>query len=168
MISDELKTIYSNEMNLRSYDTLIISHSLFTKTFYFIQDNLSHDLQLADNTPKTFEPLAFSVVLPTLGSSQQDMTIVLDNVNQQLIKEINLAAKSITEPILVTHNVYIDGFPTPQTSDIKLSLRNVKVLKGQVQGTASSKDTIGKAFLTEKYDSRFRGLFVWPKNLKIV
>jgi len=160
MISDELKIIYSNETTLRSYDTIQLSHSLFSQTFYFIQDNLSHDLQLSDNTPVTFEPLGFSVVLPTIGSAQQDMTIVLDNVNQQLIKEINLSAQNITEPILVTHNVYIDGFPTPQSADINLSLRNIKVSKGQVSGTASSKDTIGKGFLTEKYDSRFRGLFI--------
>ena len=160
MLSDELKKIYSNETTLRSYDTLILSHSLFTETFYFIQNDIPMDLELSDSTPKTFIPLGFNVVLPTIGSAQQDMTLVLDNVNQQLIKEINLASNNITEPILVTHNVYIDGNKATQSSDINLSLRNIKVSGGTVQATASSKDTIGKGFLTEKYDSRFVGLFL--------
>ena len=160
MLSDELKQIYTYQSKTRSYDTIYLSHSGFSQDWYFVQDNISHNWKLSSGTTKTFIPLGFDIVLPTIGSAQQDMTITMDNTNLQLVKELNLATSNISEPILLTHNVYIDGDDEVQSSDIVLSLRNIKISKEQLSGTASSVDTIGKPFLTEKFDSRFKGLFL--------
>ena len=102
----------------------------------------------------------FDLVLPTIGSNQQDMSIVMDNTNLQLIKELNKAATNITEPIHIEHNVYIDSDIVSQSVSIHLTFTNIVVSKGQLSGVASSKDTIGRSFLSEKFDSRFKGLFL--------
>jgi len=160
MLSDELKLIYTVESSARTYNAITLSHSLFTQDWHFVQDTISHEWELSDNTLVTFNPLGMSIVNPTIGSNQQDMQIVLDNTNLQLVGELNLAAQNISESIVFNYNVYIDGFLNPQASDIKLTLRNIRISKEQLSATASSKDTIGKGFLSEKFDARFKGLFI--------
>lgn len=54
-LSEELKKIYSsNPRNIRVYDTVELSHSLFTQNFYLVKDNKSHIWNLEDGSTKTF------------------------------------------------------------------------------------------------------------------
>lgn len=159
-MTEELKKLYSNSSSEIYFDTIYLSHSLFTNTWYFINNPTGRTLQLEDGTIKTFIPLKFDLVLPTIGSNQQDMGVVLDNSNLMLVKELRKASKNIKEPIILTHNVYIDGNQLPQSNNITLSLTNVTYNNNQVSATATSVDTIGKTILKPLFDYRYKGLYL--------
>jgi len=159
MITDALKELYSNSSSTVYYDTIYLSHSKFSSTWYFISNPTARSLQLTDASVHVFNPLSFELVLPTIGDAQQDMSVVIDNTNLVLVKELNKAAQDIEEPIILTHNVYIDGFDIPQSVDITLSLTDVRYTKNQLIATATSADTIGKGILAPLFDYRYKGLF---------
>lgn len=153
MISDELKKIYSNTTSDVILDTITLTHSLFTKDWRFV----------LDNEPCTFEsleytPLNFSLVLPTIGSEQQDITIVMDNTNLQLVGELNLASGALDESITLTYMSYIKGKSTTYENKIILALSNIKYNSTQVTAVASASNTVGKTILASYYDSRYKGL----------
>ncbi len=161
MLSEDLKKIYANhETTQRSFDCISLTHSQFTQDWHFIQDNNSKELKLSDDTLVTFEPFAFDVILPVKGSNQQDLQITLDNTSLQLMKELNLATTIITEPIILTHNTYIEGNQQPQASDIRLNLTNIKAKGTLISATASATDLVNRGFLSEKFDERFKGVFL--------
>jgi len=161
MISEELKVLYtSDETSVRYFDCITLTHPNFTQDWHFIQDHKSRDLELSDTTLVTFIPYGFDVVLPTVGSNQQDMKITLDNTNLVLVSELNLASANITVPIVMTHNTYIEGFLAPQASDLTLNLTNIAVNNSLITASASATDLVNRKFLSKKYDSRFKGLNV--------
>jgi len=137
-LSQELHEIYSsNVLDVMAYDTIELSHSLFTKSYYFIQDNVSHNLQLEDSSIVEFEPFGFSINLPTKGSNQQDMGLVFENVGQVLMKELELAAGNIKENIICTYRVYIDGSDLQQNDSHILGLTNITATPFNITANAS-------------------------------
>ncbi len=158
-MTDKLKELYSNSSNEIYYDTIALSHSGFTNTWYFISTPSNKLLKLSNGTQVLFKQLGFDIILPTIGSNQQDMQIVLDNTDLILIKELNKAALNIKEPIILTHNMYIEGLDTPQSTDITLSLSNITYNNNQLSATATSSDTIGKSILKPLFDNKYKGLF---------
>lgn len=137
-LSDSLKEVYSsNVLDVMAYDTIELSHSLFTRPYYFIQDSVSHNLQLEDSTIVEFEPFGFSINLPVKGSNQQDMGLVFQNVGQVLMKELELAAENMKENIVCTYRVYIDGSDVQQNDSQILSLTNVTTTPFNITANAS-------------------------------
>ena len=153
-LSQELQEVYSsNVLDIRVYDTIELSHSLFSKTFYLIQDNVAHNLKLEDNSVVEFVPFGFSVVLPTKGSNQQDVGLVFENVAQIGIKELELAAENIKENIVCKYRPYIDGDDTPQAAALELQLTNVSADPFKITSNASRVSLYDRHVPARRYDS---------------
>jgi len=163
-LSDELKKIYSsNPAGERYYDTVEISHSLFSKTYYMVQDADSHNWKLEDNSTVTFEAFPFSIRLPQVGDVQQDIAFIFDNVGREAMPELEAAAELITEPIKLVYRAYIDGSVLPQTSAISLFLTNIVADNYTISAVATRTDLYKRSVPTGNkayFDQRFYGLFL--------
>jgi len=163
-LSNELKKIYSaNPTAEMAYDTIEISHSLFTQTYYLVKDNDSHNWKLEDDSIVTFEGFAFDIRLPEVGSPQQDLAFVFDNVGREGTRELELAAENIDEPIKLIYRAYIDGFDTPQTSPLSLVLTNIVTDDVTITAVATRADLYKRTIPTGNkayFDQRFLGLWL--------
>lgn len=163
-LTDELKKIYSaNPVGERYYDTVEISHSLFSKTYYMVQDVDNHNWQLEDTSVVTFEAFAFSIRLPQAGDVQQDIAFVFDNVGREAMPELEAAAALINEPIKLVYRAYIDGSDLPQTSAISLVLTNIVADSYSITAMATRSDLFKRKIPTGNkayFDSRFYGLWL--------
>ena len=165
-LTDDLKEVYSsNPIAVRAYDTLELTHSLFSEPFRVVKDDIPHDFNLITGAPSpvTFIAYPFDIVLPEVGSNQQDIKIVLDNVSRVPIQELERAAALIDEPIVATYRPYIDGNINPQGDPIRLVLTNITADNYTVSATATRPDLFKRKFPTGPeafFDDRFRGLTV--------
>ncbi len=163
-LSQELKEIYSsNPVDIRAYDTVELSHSLFNETHYLVRDAQNHRWQLEDLSYVDFLAFGFNIVLPEVGSTQQDLKFVFDSVAGMGVSELELAAQDITEPIKLKYRVYTDGYDTPQTTVMTLVLTNIVAGTTTITATATRSDLFkrtipsgNKAF----FDTRFQGLYL--------
>jgi hypothetical protein len=154
-MTDELKKVYSSNVRAtRVYDTVEISHSLFTQTYYLVQNNTSKTFTLDDvaETSQVFEPFGFSVVLPTKGSNQQDVGLVLQNVSQ-IIKELELAAENMSENIVLKYRPYIDGDSFQQAPTLELALTNVSADTYKITANASRVSLFDRSVPSVNFDS---------------
>ena len=163
-LSEELKKIYSsNPVGERYYDTIELSHSRFSKTFYMVQDTDSHSWKLDNGTTVTFEPFPFSIQLPKAGDVQQDISFMFDNVGQVGMPELEAAAELISEPIRLVYRVYIDGYDTPQRAAINLVLTNIVADNISISSVATRPDLYKRNIPTGNkayFDARFHGLYL--------
>ncbi len=161
-LSEELKKVYSsNPVDVRAYDTVQLSHSLFSKTYYLVKDTHSHDWQLEDLSTVTFEAFGFNVQLPDVGSPQQDLKFIFDAVSGVSVQELERAAENIEEPIKLIYRAYIDGYDTPQTTAIHLVLTNVVADTHTISAMATRPDLYNRTIPNGAkvfYDARFKGL----------
>lgn len=163
-LSNELKEIYSsNPKEVRSYETVQLSHSLFSKTFYFVIDDTSHEWELEDTSVVTFEAFPLSIRLPEVGSTQQDISFVFSNVGREAMPELELAAENIEEPIKLTYRVYIDGYATPQTTAINLVLTSIVADNYSITAIATRPNLYAKKLPSGNkafFDRKFHGLYL--------
>ncbi len=163
-ISENLKELYSsNPDNVEAYDTIILTHSRFSRDYYLIKSNKPHTFTRENGEEVEFEPFPFSFELPEVGSSQQDMQLVFDAVGGEVVKELEAASMKMDEPILLAYSVYIDGDTMPQHSPIKLTLRHLVVSSLTVTCTASRSDLYQKRIptgVTTLFDQKYRGLWL--------
>jgi len=163
-LSEDLKKIYNaNPVSMRHYDTVELSHSLFTKTYYLVRDNENHDWKLENDSTVTFEAFGFDVKLPEVGSDQQDMAFQFDNTMHIPVSELELAAENISEPIKLKYRVYADGFDTPQSTAINLVLTNIVVTNTIMSAVAIRPDLYARQFPAGDkitFDERFKGLYL--------
>ena len=159
-LSEALKEIYSsNVTGVRAYDTVELSHSLFTQTFYMVADSVSHDWKLENDVLTTFEPFGFNITQPVKGSEQQEMRFVFDNILQIGIDELELASGNMNENIVLTYRPYIDGSDVQQSPAIILNLSNVTASLGTITANASRVSLYGRKVPNRSYDSWiFKGL----------
>jgi len=162
-LTEELKKIYSsNPIGVRYYETVEISHSLFSKTYYMVQDTESHLWKLEDDSSVTFEPFGFSLVLPEVGGAEQSIQFVFDNVGREAMPELEAAAQLISEPIKLHYRVYADGSDISQY-DIDLVMTNIVASNYTISAIATRPDLYAKSIPKGNavfYDNRFRGLFL--------
>jgi len=162
-ISEELKRLYtSNDVGVRYYDTLELSHSEFSQVYYLVRDSKAHTWNLG-GPDAVFQPYPFELVLPEVGSSQQDITITLDNVSRVMTREMENASKNIREPIKAVYRVYMDGLTESQIYPMSLLLSDVVVNVFSVAATASRPSLYEKVVpsgIHSTYDSRFKGLWL--------
>jgi hypothetical protein len=163
-LSEELKKVYSsNPVDTRYYDTIEVSHSMFSQTYYFIRDSENKHFTLEDGTKVEFLPYGFDIRLPEVGSPQQDIVFAFDSVGGEVIKELERAAQKINEPIILTYRVFIDGFATPQNTPIRLVLTNIVADNRVVSATATRPDLYKRIIPSgnhSHFDKRFHGLWV--------
>jgi len=163
-LSEELKRIYSsNPVAVRAYDTVELSHSLFTQTYYLVKDAQNHDWQLEDLSTVTFEAYGFNVVLPEAGSTQQDLKFQFDAVSGISVQELERAAENIEEPIRLIYRAYVDGYDTPQTTAIHLVLTNIVADAYTISAMATRPDLYSRTIPNGAkvfYDKRFLGLYL--------
>ena len=160
-LSQELKEVYSsNPIGKRYYNTAEISHSRFSKTFYMVEDGVSHEWKLEDGSIVTFEPMGFSLVLPEVGGADQTIKFVFDNVGREAMPELEAAAELISEPIRLVFRVYVDELEHSQF-DMNLVMTNIVADNLSISATASRPDLYGRNIPVGNevfYDSRFKGL----------
>ena len=163
-LSEALKKIYSsNPIGERYYDTIEITHSRFSRTYYMVQDTESHNWKLENGNTATFEPFPFSIRLPQVGDVQQDIAFIFDNVGQVGMPELEAAAEVIDEPIKLTYRAYIDGDDTPQTAPINLVLTNIVADNFTISAVATRIDLYKRVLPTgnfARFDHRFFGLYL--------
>lgn len=114
-----------------------------------------------------FTAYAFEVTFPSVeDGAQPELEIKIDNVSQEIIKQIDLAAVSsekveLTARLFLTSDVDINGyFNGPQNDPpIHLSINYIKADIFQVLAKASFDDISNKAFPGEDYTAAtFPGL----------
>ena len=163
-LTDTLKEVYSsNPSNKRAYDTVEISHSLFSKTYYLVRDDVAHTWLIDATTYKEFISYPFEIRLPELGSPQQDISFVFDNTSLEIMREVEAAAENIDEAIKLVYRAYVDGLDAAQSTAIELSLTNIVADSKAISGTATRPDLFKRYFPAGNksyYDSRFKGLYL--------
>ena len=190
-LTQALKEIYSNYNETRQfYDTVQMYHPNFNVTqdlpypsetsypgeteypseinkpsqsFFLVRDTADHSFKLEDGSTQTFYAYPFNIIQPEIGSDQQDIGIVLDNVSLELISAIELASENQSVPIQMTFRVYIDGDDTPQITPIVLGLTELSVDMRTVTCKASRVDLNKRKFpfgKTAYFDQRFQGLYI--------
>ena len=158
-LSQELKEIYSQAPEgKRYYDTIELSHSLFSKTFYLVHDTEPHDFQDHLGTTHTYEPFAFDITMPNTGDNDQSMKFVFDNVLQIGIKELELAALNIKENIQLKYVPYVDGSALPQAPAITLQLTNVTATPFTIAASASRVNLFQRFVPNKIYNHVFEGI----------
>ncbi len=190
MISEQLQTIYANYNDTRRYyDTISLYHPNFDLDFgdcvpsitefprldlypcegdksvgyFLIRDVEEHILRLEDGSTVTFKPYPFNIEMPEVGSEQQDINIVLDNVLPELSNQIQRAILNPTIPIKMTYRTYIEGSDEVQMSPITLSLTNLTATGKGITAKASRVDLYKRKFPyggTTVFDRRFQGLWL--------
>ena len=163
-LSEELKQLYSsNVLAVRAYDTIELTHSLFSEPFRIIKDDVAHDFNLATGDASTVEfiPYPFDIVMPEVGSNQQDIRLNFDNVSRIPTRELERAVENIDEPIIATYRPYIDGSIDPQATPIRLVLTNIVVDNYTVSAVATRPDLFKRKFPVGKnsfFNDRFKGI----------
>jgi len=162
-LSAELKKLYSsNTVGVKYYDTLELSHRTFNP-IYIVRDQKSHLWLNENGYGKTFNPYPFTIVLPEIGSAQQDLSVVFDSTDQELMRLLEEASKFIGDPIQIIYRVYIDGTNVSQTTPLKLVMTNIVSDINTVRATATRPDLYARKIpsgILTRYDQRFEGLFL--------
>lgn len=192
MLTNDLKRIYTSHAETRMYyDTIQLYHPNFEGSQDYVYprnnsypDDLSYPADvntdegshfLVRNTENMllnleedanevlFRSYPFNIVQPEVGSEQQDMALVLDNVSLELISELEKAIELPDTPIKMTYRVYIEGNQNPQITPIDLDLSNIVVDMESISCTATRANLYERRFpygASTIYDSRFIGLFL--------
>jgi len=164
MSTTELREIYSsNPVAQRYYETVQLTHSSFTKPYYLVQDDEDHDWRLEDGTTVTFISFPIAIILPEVGSTRQDVTFVFDNIGQLAIRELELAAENIQEPIKLVYRVYVDNYDDCQITPLHLVLTNIVADNYKISAVATRSDLYKRLIPTGNkalYDYRFWGLYL--------
>lgn len=161
-ISAALKEVYASApTTVRFVETIALSHSTFSQTYYLANDNVSSTFLLETGATVTFVAMPFKIVLPRSdGSGNQDLQLVLPNIGRELIDPLEAAQAKTTEPIRCVRRVYLDqGSTTPADSPLTLLISAVSVTREAFSATATRMDVLNRSFPFNYYKiSEFPGL----------
>ena len=150
-LSAELQARYTTEVDVDWWEALILSHS--TGGTYYL--TTSHESQQGtfDGAVRTFLPIPFTASLPTLdGEGQQDLTIAICNVGQEMRQALQLVKQKPEEPILCRYTIFINGNLSPQYDPpFELYLSSLQLTAAQLSGTASRVDVFNQPFPRQLY-----------------
>ena len=157
-ISKDLQKLYSDHKNTaRYYEAITLTHSSFVGPVNLIMNDVNISFIGID-----FQAYPFGLVPPEVGSPNQDLSIVFDNVSFELIQHLNQAyASNSNEPIKLVYYIFMENSIKSEITPIELSLSNVQVNQTTITGVAKRADLFNYRFPMLKYDSRFKGLFLW-------
>ena len=158
-VTEELRDLYCNyDATGEFYEGIELSHPEFTNgTEYLLRYTTNKEFYV-DGVKKLFQAFPMSVIPPKVGANNQDVSIVLDNVTNELIEQIELAAKTPDVPIKVRYFVFIDSSSVSQIDPITLHITNISASARVIQATATRPDLFKYRVPSKMYDSRFEGL----------
>lgn len=161
-ISNKLMEVYASAPSGVDYvETLEFSHTKFTKTFYFTNDNQDWDLKIG-GTAVTYVKFPFKIKLPSQESgSNPELTIVLANAGLEMMQELEAAQVDPTEQIKVVYRVYMNTANTEPaiTTPLTLHVTDVVAEDTTISMTANRFDILGRQFPKLYYTTElFAGL----------
>lgn len=165
-VSPELQRIYASApVDITYIETLTVSHSLFTQTYYLTNDVHEWHFRTVvgdDNSARDFIPMPFEIKLPKQNSGGlQELDIVLCNVGLELLRELDFAIVNPREAISAQYQVYLNRpLSDPQMlPPLQLFINEVSLDESVVTATATRFDVLNKTFPTELYNTEmFPGL----------
>ena len=113
-----------------------------------------------DGHKTVFAPYPFGVIAPEVGSDNQDLTIVFDNVSRDIIEGIELASDRSDIPIKMRYFIFVEGEADTQITPIELTLANISADLQKISATAQRADLFKYQYPTKVFDTRFRGLYL--------
>ena len=153
-MTEELKKIYaSNLLTDRVFDTVILSHSQFSRTYYLVADNEKRNLKDKNGVFQSFEPFAFKAIQPDKGGNQQDLQLVFDNVLGLGTEELDRAVMTPDESVVCTYCTYIESSDDPQIHPIVLELASISMSAHTIVSTAQRPDMFRNKVPKMNFDS---------------
>lgn len=173
-LSQALREAYASApVDAVIYDTLELRHPSFVDDqgnasairvvcgFENLTATLEADAPLDQGEAVTFIACAFDFVLPEIRESQMpELTITIDNVSREIVRNIELAQTVLT-PVSCTYRPFLStDLSSPQMDPpLHMTLRNVTCDVYRVQAKASFFDLLNRSFPNEVYTrARFPGL----------
>lgn len=149
-ISSTLKNIYASApTSVRYIETLQFSHSTFGKVYYMCNDNQPWRYFLENGQIVSFLPVPFKVIPPTQdGEGNQDMSITLANIGQELVIPVQAAIAKPQEPIRCVYRVYLDKPSTYQqnTPALQMTITGVQISRETISAIATRADVLNREF----------------------
>jgi Domain of unknown function (DUF1833) len=140
-------------------ETLQLSHSRFSDTWYLSSNVSEFDAKLESGATVKFTPLPFTVKLPASDAQGgQLLDISIANAGQEMVDEIEAAAAAPNERIEVVYRVYLQSDKTmPQNLPLKLSLDNIVMTDEAIRATAGRSDVLNFKFPNLVYATGVNG-----------
>jgi len=155
MISKELQEVYASAPhNVKFVETLEFSHSKFSKTYYFTNDIESWDFTLENGNHATFEAIPFELQLPTKDTSgNQDLSINICNVGEEMMSAIEAANVTPQETIRVVYRVYLDQPNSKPQNDppMELFITDITANLQTVSAVGTRFDVLNRLFPNKIY-----------------
>lgn len=161
-ISEDLKRVYSSApTNINYVNTLMFTHSLFSKVWAIANFTREMRFQLENGLFETFLPIPFQFVLPANNTGgNQDLNFAICNVGREIMDEIEAAIALPSEPVKCIFRVYLDQPDTPPQNDaIELTVSQVNFSIDTVTANARRFDMLNYGFPNVFYETQhFPGL----------
>jgi hypothetical protein len=161
-VTPELQRLYASApAGEELFETLEISHPAFLATHYITNAALPFTAALETGEVVDFISLPFGAVLPAESASgTQDMSLVIDNVDREILEELERAATQPTTRISVVYRAYSSvDLSAPGSDPVSLSITEVSANLTSVQATAGRSDVLNKKFPAVLYTvATFPGL----------
>lgn len=161
-VTPDLARIYASApVGEEIWETLELSHPLFSKTYYITNAANSFTAFLETGVAVDFITLPFAAKQPSSNSGgQQDMALVIDNVDREIIEELERASADPSTRIAVTYRAYAStNLGAPGSNPIALAISEVSAGLATVEATAGRADVLNKKFPAVLYTiAQFPGL----------
>lgn len=156
-MTDELKKKYTyNPVAQVQYDTLELSHSGFSQSYYLVRAN--EDLTLGG---QLYTATGFDFTLPEKGGNQQDLQVTINNVGSNIILELESALNNADEAIGVVYRSFLSDDPTTVQFSLTLNLQEVTLNAYTISGRATNINLFDSVFPRQRFDSwKFKGLTI--------
>lgn len=161
-VPDSLARIYASAPADDDYiETLEIAHPLFTRRHLIANEAYPFDAILEDGSTVTFTPFPFSARLPAQsGQGNQDLVLAIDNCDQSLLDELELAASGPTDLVSAIYRRYVrSDLSAPAFVLPALAMAEIAATAEQVSATATRTDVLNRPFPSVIYTvAAFPGL----------
>jgi hypothetical protein len=161
-LSAAIKEAYASApANVVIYHTLEFRHTSFTQPIYVVRDfqDLNAVIEPASlvngGSPVLFVALAFDIKKPEVSSTGlPQVTIELDNVDQSLVKAIEVAIQT-TELVQVIYREYCTGhLDLPQNNPpLTLTVTSITATPFRISATATLPNLMNRRFPTTEYNA---------------
>jgi hypothetical protein len=128
------------------WEALVITHP--TTGPFYITNAPEEFTAIFDGASQLFVPIPFEVKQPDRdGEGQQDLSIAICNVGNEMLNALRAAAAAGREPIRVYWTIYLNGNSAPQYDPpLELMLTNVTLTISQMTGVATRYNVFDRAF----------------------
>lgn len=152
----------SQPENERYYETLILSHSKFTQTFYLVFDSQPLTAKLSNGSEVTFLPANVSSTdAQNNNDLDQSASFTIEDVNNELDDQLDLIPLGDTESPLAGYGVYTSNNLEKPAEFIEYTVKEIPQKKGAFTVKCGApdlnKDETGEVFDYDRFPT-LRGL----------